>query len=105
MLKAIVSVFYGSLLTGLDRTRLSAPTRQMMVACLLGCLAGSQMAARTAQAQHVARSRTEFVDSYGKLSLSFEANQGQENPAIRYMARKRILSCTNRFGRGAFCSE
>jgi uncharacterized protein (TIGR03437 family) len=52
---------------------------------LAGCLALASSAVQVASS--VSSSRIAALDAYGKLPLSFEANQGQAGPEVRYLAR------------------
>ena len=48
--------------------------------CLFACIAGCALPVAAATHGHV-------IDSYGKLPLQFEANQGQANEAVRFLSR------------------
>ena len=48
--------------------------------CLFACVAGFALPVTAATDGHL-------IDSYGKLPLQFEANQGQANKAVRFLSR------------------
>src|SRR5580658_5932545 len=51
----------------------------LLAALLLAC---SQLALGQENSSH-----TQIVENYGKLPLSFEANQGQVDPQVRFLSR------------------
>ena len=49
--------------------------------CLFACVAGCALPVAAATHGHV-------IDSYGKLPLQFEANQGQSDKAVHFLSRE-----------------
>ncbi|OYW00307.1 MAG: hypothetical protein B7X11_04610, partial [Acidobacteria bacterium 37-65-4] len=54
----------------------------VMILAALPAMAGEGPTARPDQNQQL-----RVVDAYGKLPMSFEANRGQADPSVRFLAR------------------
>jgi len=50
-------------------------------------LASREVPSQSATAEHGASVQVRVSDSYGKLPLSFEANQGQTDPQVKFLSR------------------
>ncbi len=65
----------------------------LFIFCLCSSLVSAQSLPVVNPAQQLtsrfASSRIPVADQYGKLPMSFEANQGQANPRVKFLSRER----------------